>query len=293
MDEFKLKHTKKTKNTKTRKHTHTQKNLLINIYAPNKDTNIVEFLKDLGTTLQKENLDEEENIILGGDFNCPLNPVLDKKGGILLPRKSVVATIDCLCADLDLVDIWRVKNPSTKSYTWSQNSPMILCRLDFWLISNNLQDLVTTTDIIPAIKTDHAAISIELSISENHIKGPGHWKMNCSLLDDEDYVRDVTAKMPIWLTEGQNELTDNRSIWDWTKYKIRAHAIQHSKRRAMERKEKEMNLQKEFTKAKQTLLIRRKKNWNFFMKKNFKVSLFVRERVGGNTARRVQNIFLI
>ena len=91
--------------------------LLINIYAPNKDTNIVEFLKDLGTTLQKENLDEEENIILGGDFNCPLNPMLDKKGGILLSRKSVVAMIDCLCADFDLVDIWRVKNPSTKSYT--------------------------------------------------------------------------------------------------------------------------------------------------------------------------------
>ena len=63
--------------------------LLINIYAPNKDTNIVEFLKDLGTTLRKENLDldEEENIILG-DFNCPHNPMLDKKGGLLLPRKS-------------------------------------------------------------------------------------------------------------------------------------------------------------------------------------------------------------
>lgn len=41
--------------------------LLINIYAPNEDTNIVEFFKDLGTTLKKENLDEEENIILGGD----------------------------------------------------------------------------------------------------------------------------------------------------------------------------------------------------------------------------------
>lgn len=35
--------------------------LLINIYAPNKDTNIVGFLKDLGSILQKENLDEEEN----------------------------------------------------------------------------------------------------------------------------------------------------------------------------------------------------------------------------------------
>ena len=53
------------------------------------------------------------------------------------------------------------------------------------------------------------------------------------------------------MIEGQKELTDDRSIWDWSKYKIRAHAIQHSKRKAMERKEKETSLQKEFAKAKQ------------------------------------------
>ena len=128
---------------------------------------------------------------------------------------------------------------------------MILCHLDHWLILNNLQDLVTTTDIIPAIKTDHVAISIAFSISEKHIKDPGHWKINCSPLDDGDYIRVVTAKIPIWLIEGQNELTDNRSIWDWTRYNTRAHAIQHSKQKAMERKKKEMNLPKEFPKPKQ------------------------------------------
>ena len=128
---------------------------------------------------------------------------------------------------------------------------MILCRLDYWLISNNLQDLITTIEIIPAIKTHHSAISLEFSNSYKDIKGPGFWKMNCSLLDDEDYIREVTAKIPIWLTEGRNELTDNRSIWDWIKYNIRVHAIRHSKQKAMERKEKETNLQKEFEIAKQ------------------------------------------
>lgn len=75
--------------------------------------------------LRKENLDEEENIILEGDFNCPLNPLLDKKGRILTPRKSVVKTIESLQDELDLVDIWRIKNPTKKSFTWGQNSPMI------------------------------------------------------------------------------------------------------------------------------------------------------------------------
>ena len=62
--------------------------------------------------LQNENLGDKENIIIGGDFSCPLNPSLDKKGGTMLPRKSVIETIDCLWDELDLVDIWRVKKPS-------------------------------------------------------------------------------------------------------------------------------------------------------------------------------------
>ena len=61
------------------------------------------------------------------------------------------------------------------------------------LISNNVQDSVSVTNIIPAIKTDHAAISLDFNITQNHIKGPGHWKMNCSLLDDDNYQREVTA----------------------------------------------------------------------------------------------------
>ena len=128
---------------------------------------------------------------------------------------------------------------------------MIPCRLDYWMISNNLQDLLTTKEIIPAIKTDHSAISLEFNNGDKDIKGPGLWKINCSLLDDEDYIREVTAKIPIWLTEGRNELTDNRSIWDWIKYDIRVHAIRQSRQKEMERKEKETNLQREFQKAKQ------------------------------------------
>ena len=63
------------------------------------------------------------------------------------------------------------------SFTWSQKSPRIFCRLDYWLISNNLNDLVRSTDIIPAIRTDHDAIFLEIGKLQNKIKGPGHWKI--------------------------------------------------------------------------------------------------------------------
>ena len=50
--------------------------VLMNIYTPNKDKDIINFFKNLFAVLQKENLESEENIIIGWAFNCPLNPEL-------------------------------------------------------------------------------------------------------------------------------------------------------------------------------------------------------------------------
>ena len=41
--------------------------VLTNIYAPNKDKDIVAFLTKLLITLQNEDLDSENNIVIGGD----------------------------------------------------------------------------------------------------------------------------------------------------------------------------------------------------------------------------------
>ena len=63
-----------------------------------------------------------------------------------------------------------------------------------------------SSDIIPAIRTDHDAISIEISELENEQKGPGYWKMNRSILKDEEYVNNVTELLPLWTAEGRKKL---------------------------------------------------------------------------------------
>ena len=60
-------------------------------------------------------------------------------------------------------------------------------------------------------------------------------------------MNDVSKKIPIWIAEGEKELADNRNIWEWIKYNIRAHAIQYSKRRAKEKSDEEKRLQNEYT----------------------------------------------
>ena len=87
----------------------------------------------------------------------------------------------------------------------------MLCPLDFWLISNNLCDFVNVTGIlpVPAIRTNHAAITLALS-DIGEIKGPGICKMNVSLLDDENYLEQLRINIAKWKLEGENELSDKR-----------------------------------------------------------------------------------
>ena len=96
--------------------------ILANIYAPNKDRCSRLFFENLQNHLLEFGISAENNIIIGGDFNCPLNPHMDKKGGILIPRANVASAINDLQTNLNLHDIWRIKNPDVRSFTWSQKS---------------------------------------------------------------------------------------------------------------------------------------------------------------------------
>ena len=120
---------------------------IVNIYAPNVDHCSHQFFENLQGNLLEFGISDKDNIIIGGDFNCPLNPRLDKQGGILVPRANVVSAIEGLQTTFNLHDIWRIKNPDVKSYTWSQKSPFVFCRLDFWLTSAHLFDHIISVGI--------------------------------------------------------------------------------------------------------------------------------------------------
>ena len=110
-------------------------------------------------------------------------------------------------------------------------------RLDYWLISNSISDNVCDVDIISSIKTDHAAIKIDVG---DGVKGPGLWKLNCSLLRDEVYVDEINHMIPNWIYEGRTDLSDPRSVWDWVKYNITKHSNKIKRRR---REEQQLNEQ--------------------------------------------------
>ena len=73
-----------------------------------------------------------------------LQELFDSKGRLLVLN---VNSIESIQSEFSLHDVWRVKNPNTRSFTWSKMSPFIFCRLDYWLISDSLHDLVSQVDI--------------------------------------------------------------------------------------------------------------------------------------------------
>ena len=83
--------------------------ILVNIYAPNDLNQQSKFFRSLHHQLQDFS---QENIVIGGDFNCALSDK-DKKRWKRGSPESVIKEIEELCTSYSLVDIWRHLNPSS------------------------------------------------------------------------------------------------------------------------------------------------------------------------------------
>ena len=139
-----------------------QKFILLNIYAPNKSDEQLLFFDQIKDKLDRINIEDDCKITIGGDFNVILDPGFDSHGGKPKLRESV-KQIEDICLLHYLVDIWRIRNPETKRFTWRQKTPLIQRRLDFWLTDNTLQEDINQVDIIPSIKSDHSTVVLSIS----------------------------------------------------------------------------------------------------------------------------------
>ena len=174
------------------------KMVLVNIYAPNDATQQVAFLRDVS----KECLIPyaNDNLVLGGDFNCTLS-TLDKKGGRPIDSKTKAPPneLQSLIKTHNLLDSWRFKNPDLPGFTWANASMKMQCRFDYLFISKQLKHNVKVCKILPKIYSDHSAVALFMSFNESELpRGPGFWKFNNSLLSDTNYVELLSFKIPMF-----------------------------------------------------------------------------------------------
>ena len=127
-------------------------------------------------------------LLLGGGFNVIFDQDLDGRGGNK-KRKDSVRYVEDMIIEHDLLDIWRIRNPTDTRFTWRQKSPLIQRRLDYWLISNDLQEDVESVEIKSAIiiRSDHSAITLSVNGLEENERVPSFWKFNSTLINDQEY----------------------------------------------------------------------------------------------------------
>ena len=154
-----------------------EKFLLINLYNPNNESDQLDTLAELMTLLENIHDIPDKKIILGGDFNTIMDLNLDSKGGNPSFKKRTFAKMTELIETFELCDIWRLRNRKEKRFTFRQNhfSGVIQGRLDYFFVSNILQESIKNPDILASFATDHSPI-VNYSKTKEFRKGKGLWK---------------------------------------------------------------------------------------------------------------------
>ena len=202
---------------------------LMNVYAPNKECHRKEFFNDLSKYVVCN-----RNIIMGGDYNCILNPKYDKLGkGANLDYGTVGSKeLTSLCNDYSLVDIFRHLYPYRYATTWhSPASKDIHTRLDRFYISRHLVDKETKFEFYPFASSDHDIFVFSFKFNKSCPFGPSYWKFNDSLLQDKEFVDNFR----LFYTYHTGNKDVDLNFWDSLKDKIKNFCILYSKNKNKEK----------------------------------------------------------
>ena len=163
---------------------------LVNVYGPNSDD--PKFYEDLFREMDKL-LDEYDlPIIIAGDLNLTLNQSMDNFNYKRANNTKARDALKNLMSENGLVDIYRVRNPDLRRYTWRVGSPIVKqARLDMFLVSTCLEGYVTKTDIKFGYRSDHSIITLNIDIAKQ-TRGRGLFKFNASLLKDSEYIHTIS-----------------------------------------------------------------------------------------------------
>ena len=164
-----------------------------------------------------------------------------KKGG-LIQNKSARKVLQEVIDDFNMQDLWRIKNPSKKEYTWSRPKQKIFCRLDMIFGTRLIENSCLNSKIFNTIQSDHKGVSVSLNLKQEK-RGPGFYKFNSSLLKDIEYKNNIRNLINSKWEEHSN-ITDLRVRYDLLKYFIVDYSIAFSKQKAKTTRKEQSTLLK-------------------------------------------------
>lgn len=193
---------------------------MINIYAPNDDN--PKFFEDLFLLISSL----PGKALIAGDFNCTLDPELDRSSGVdsshTQSRKKLLQYIQ----DLNLCDPWRRLNPDKLEFSCYSPRFKTYSRIDYFLISNSMFASVTDCNYSSILLSDHSPISLVYRV-QGAVTSTPRWRFHPRWLTDSNFLQFVDEQIDFFFTTNTDE-TSAVVRWEAFKAYIRGMIISYT-----------------------------------------------------------------
>lgn len=134
------------------------------IYAPNQDQMV--FLHFISTSLAPLMSDD---LLLGGDFNCVADVLLDRFIPLLLgaPACKITEGLREWLGPLDRTDVWRTQHRDTRDYSFYSPIYRLHMRIDNCVCSHRLSHSMLHTEYLRQTLSDHSPLLLDFQQPES------------------------------------------------------------------------------------------------------------------------------
>ena len=193
--------------------------VLANIYAPNVDD--VAFFELVFSKLPEL---DSQFLVLGGDFNCWLDPELDRSSTKSATRSKSASYIQSFLSECGISDIWRSLHPTDRTYSFFSHVHHTYTRIDHLFVDDRIAPQVGSCDYQSIVISDHAPLVMSMTFS-GIPKPTRHWRFNSTLLSNEKFVKFMEGQISLFLDINNTPDVSALTVWDALKAYMRGQII--------------------------------------------------------------------
>ena len=111
------------------------------------------------------------------------------------------------------------------NFTFFSSAHGTFSRIDHILGHKSSLDKFKTVEIIPSIFSDHNAVRLVVNYRRKTIKNPNIWRLNNTLLNNQQITEKITKEIKICIEMNENENTTTQNLWETVKAVLRGKFI--------------------------------------------------------------------
>ena len=214
-----------------------QEILIMNVYYP--PSHPLDFITKVFVDLAEMRAD---TVIVGGDFNCMLNPLIDRFPHSAKAPSPQAKALTAICNDLGFDDVWRSLHPANKEYTFFSAPHGCQTRIYYFFRPRAQLQLFLTCLIGNIVISVHASVVMDIKLPVPSYQSR-QWRLNTVILKDNTFTSYFSTEFKAFLSIN-SQSTDNPSLlWETCKAYARGQIISFSATKRRQNLERQRSLE--------------------------------------------------